>query len=248
MTYLLVRDGWFALLAQNIASRTPSFGPPTRLYRFLPSPHVQSISPELQRHIDNRITQLLRGPVHMRDHALLYDGALVDKLLTSQPTRLASVALSDDNRIGNCWLIPATHGQLGIALPYFIIPTSVTVDHIPIELAATPGHAPCQLVLWGVIDDERNKQLYLDHLDDLKTDPDGPPQKGSDDAHFVALANFTYNIKDPSHVQTFPVRPVFNKLGMDFGVVVLEIVDNWGAGSTCLYRVRIHGETSSVPV
>lgn len=238
--YLLVRDGWFSLLAEHISSRTSRFA----TYRFLP-PHT--ISPELLRQIDDRITLALKGPVLLRDYALLADGAIVDEELTTHTFTRPALALTDDNRIGNCWRIPAKHGQLGIMLPDFIRPTFVTVDHIPVELAADPGEAPSHIVLWGVVDGDRNERLLEDHRLLLQEDERHvPPYTGRTAANFVILANFTYDtVKGSSPVQTFPIRSIFREVALDFGLVIVEIVDNWGSASTCMYRVRVHGELSN---
>ena len=59
---------------------------------------------------------------------------------------------------------------------------------------------------------------------------------------YIRLANFTYNIHSPNNVQTFPVMPEIRELGVDFGIVVLRVLNNWGRDDfTCLYRFRVHG-------
>ncbi|TFK79511.1 hypothetical protein K466DRAFT_471839, partial [Polyporus arcularius HHB13444] len=182
-----------------------------------------------------------------RDFALATDGAIISRELTSQGHTDPAIVLSDDNRIGSCWYIPNAHGQLGIALPDFIYPTNVSIDHIPAELAAEPGQAPRRMVLWGVVDGERNMALYAQNSSELRAnvayDRTTPPIVFKGEAEsFVVLSEYQYDIGQLALVQTFPVRPVVRELAMDFGQVVLEVVDNWGAEGTCLYRVRIHGE------
>ena len=61
-------------------------------------------------------------------------------------------------------------------------------------------------------------------------------------SEYIRLANFTYNIHSPNNVQTFPVLPEIRELGIDFGIVVLRVLNNWGRDDfTCLYRFRVHG-------
>ena len=164
----------------------------------------------------------------------------------SDPT----VVLSDDNHIGHCWCFPSTHGQVGITLPDFIYPTNVSIDHIPVELAAIPGQAPRRMVLWGVVDGDRNTALYHQFSSVLRNNLTiahlVPPiiLKGEAEM-FVVLAEIEYDIHLPAVVQTFSVRTVVQDSDIDVGQIVLEVLDNWGADSTCLYRVRLHGERSA---
>jgi len=60
---------------------------------------------------------------------------------------------------------------------------------------------------------------------------------------YIRIANFTYNIHSPRHIQSFPVDEGIRDLGVDFGIVVLRIKSNWGRDEyTCLYRLRVHGQ------
>jgi SUN domain-containing protein 1/2 len=45
-------------------------------------------------------------------------------------------------------------------------------------------------------------------------------------------------VHSPYPVQTFPVAPDIVQLGLYTGEVVVRIASNWGAGYTCVYRVR----------
>lgn len=65
---------------------------------------------------------------------------------------------------------------------------------------------------------------------------------------FLRLASVTYDVNNPSHIQTFSIPKEIQDLGIDIGVVVFEIEDNWGDDQyTCLYRVRVHGEMKDGP-
>ncbi|KAI0648771.1 hypothetical protein C8Q79DRAFT_1007363 [Trametes meyenii] len=65
-----------------------------------------------------------------------------------------------------------------------------------------------------------------------------------EDYSFIKLAEFVYDIAKEHTVQTYPVRSDIDEVVIDIGLFVLEILENWGAASTCLYRVRIHGVPS----
>ncbi|RPD57905.1 hypothetical protein L226DRAFT_474391 [Lentinus tigrinus ALCF2SS1-7] len=246
--YLLARDGWLILLAARLSPLTPLITAPSQWYLPVPLPPTHTLSPQVQSSIDEYLARHFRGPVLLRDFALSTDGAIISRELTSSHRDTdPSVVLSDDNRIGNCWYIPSSHGQVGIALPTFIRPTNVSIDHIPVEVAAEPGQAPRRMILWGVVDGEQNTALYHQFSEELQANVSvrrmAPPLVFEGEAElFVVLSEFEYNISRLALVQTFPVRPVVQQLDFDFGQVVLEISENWGAEGTCLYRVRIHGE------
>jgi len=60
---------------------------------------------------------------------------------------------------------------------------------------------------------------------------------------YLRIASFTYDIHASRNIQTFPIDEEIRQLGVDFGVVLLVIKNNWGQDAyTCLYRFRVHGE------
>ncbi|RPD70236.1 hypothetical protein L226DRAFT_470550 [Lentinus tigrinus ALCF2SS1-7] len=217
------------------------------------------VPPELEAYVQRVVSAALRDPVGRREYALFQDGAAVIPQLTHPPLRTSGLgsapsvaeatapeaALSDDLRVGACWLIHGSSGQLGIGLHAFISPTHATIEHIPLEITADIGQAPRKMLLWGLVEGERNVALYHDIMargERLHAAAPGratPPRHGNQ--LFVTLASFDYNIFAPFHIQTFPISSAAVEEGLYFGVVVLEILDNWGGKDTCLYRVRVHG-------
>ncbi|KAL7279757.1 hypothetical protein ACG7TL_006164 [Trametes sanguinea] len=212
--YLFIRDGW----AASIASGTfPPFHPPWSLNR---NPaDQQSVSPTLAAHIEEVVFNSLL-PVPLRDYALAADGGMVfDELTWSFPGFASSppeLVLEDDMRVGRCWRFTGSRGQIAISLPVFIHPTHVSIDHIPRAIAADVGQAPRRMTLWGVIDGFENQER--DH-----------PPLTKDEYIFVELADFVYNVTQVRPVQTFALREEVRQLGIDIGLVVLEIMDNWGS-------------------
>ncbi|KAI9056717.1 hypothetical protein FKP32DRAFT_1556856, partial [Trametes sanguinea] len=209
-------------------------------------------SPEFRAYVEQVVSSRLRDAVGRRDFALHADGAEVAEDLTwpspnstaSFGRRLPEFALQDDNHIGQCWHIAGGSGQLAILLPTFIYPTHISIDHIPIEVAADIGEAPKNMYVWGVVDGKLNHARYL-NLTSGHTVPSArgrlsPPVAGNHS--YVLLAALEYDIHAPSHIQTFPIDSHIIYSRMYFAFIVLEIVDNWGSSSTCLYRIRIHGD------
>ncbi|KAI0696213.1 hypothetical protein C8T65DRAFT_583626 [Cerioporus squamosus] len=238
-------------------------GPVVSLSQEPPSP-ADTIIPQLEAYVQHVVSAALRDTVGRRDFALFQDGAAVIPKLTypPPPTRQPrasapasapaldgrgepEAALDEDLHVGSCWLISGTSGQLGVGLHAFVSPTHVTVDHTPLEIAADIGRAPRRMILWGLVEGEQNIALYRDlqargeRLHAAAPGREAPARDGNQ--LFVTLASFDYNVFAPSHVQTFPISSVAVEEGLYFGVVVLEILDNWGGESTCLYRLRVHG-------
>ncbi|KAI0742323.1 hypothetical protein C8Q80DRAFT_1108657 [Daedaleopsis nitida] len=222
--------------------------PPLRSQPSAPSAHTP---PHIQSYIDKAIAAALKDPVGRRDFALAADGARIAKKLTfpldpadlSVPRPPENV-LDEDLRSASCWSFWGTEGQVAIKVPEFIYPTHVTIDHVLHEIAADLKQAPRQIVVWGLLEGAGNLKRYADALDSFRTSAlnstgEGPPVTGG--GSFLPLAVFDYGIHSGSHIQTFPVDPPIIHSLIYFGVFVFEIRSNWGAESTRLYRVRVHG-------
>ncbi|TFK89648.1 hypothetical protein K466DRAFT_486353 [Polyporus arcularius HHB13444] len=219
---------------------------------------TDDVPPHIKAYVDRALSRAMRDPVGRRDFALLADGARVVRALTgavsagrfyeaqTHSVPPPNVTLVDDLHVGNCWSMAAPTGQLGIRLSERIYPTHVTVDHIPVEIAADIGRAPRMMVLWGAIDGSVNiarlgnfTQTHNDAI--TRTHGRSRPHETAG-CTFIPIASFEYDVRSHSHIQTFPVLSHVVDLEMYFGVVVLEVVSNWGSETTCLYRARVHGQ------
>ncbi|KAI0735954.1 hypothetical protein C8Q76DRAFT_567219, partial [Earliella scabrosa] len=201
----------------------------------------------LRQYIDAAIEKALLVQIGQRDHALEQYGARIVWSLTTNesiptptsPSHPARVILRDSFVGGPCWLITSNQGQIGISLPEVVYPTGVTVDYIPSPDVIGMRRAPRNLRLWGALDGKANAKRY-DHLQASfpPTLHPGPPVRQGNT--FLLLAEFEYEIPS-KHVQTFPIFEHIQESQLVFGLFVLEIVDNWGDGHTCIHRLRIHG-------
>ncbi|RPD78148.1 hypothetical protein L226DRAFT_520585 [Lentinus tigrinus ALCF2SS1-7] len=221
VSYLLVWDGWVTIVVLELSARSAHFASLSQRFISISPLPLYSLSPQIRQYINNQLTLRARGLVLLCDFALSVDGAFISRELTSTDDHSdPSVVLRENVRIGDCWHITHTHGQVGIALPDFIYPINVSIDHIPAELAIEPGQAPHRMVLWGVVDGEAEI--------------------------FIVLSEFKYNIYQPALVQTFPIRPIVRQLNIDFGQVVLEILDNWGCAFMARSQLEIRTEIRTV--
>ncbi|KAL1941592.1 hypothetical protein VTO73DRAFT_7031 [Trametes versicolor] len=204
------------------------------------------------------------GPILRPDYALGADGARIVSSLTSSQSNHArarppastigpEVVIDEELSVGRCWLMSVS-GQLGLSTPTVIYPQYVTIDHIPRQIAIDIGRAPRHLILWGVVDGQSNLRRFrsLSTHDAFSQVPVHLASHGRSaplitaNLAFAALAIFEYDIASGWPTQTFPVFEHIRDSQMDFGVFVLEVVDNWGGSDTCLYRVRIHGEPAVI--
>ncbi|KAI0827481.1 hypothetical protein BC628DRAFT_1303745, partial [Trametes gibbosa] len=195
------------------------------------------------------------------DYALAANGGKIIPALTSphvdrsrqrspppSHTPGPEAVIEDDTAIGRCWTISRS-GQVGLSTPAVIYPTHVTIEHIPRHVAVDIGRAPRHMILWGVVDGLPNVHRlgWLHDHHDMEFPLDTPFQARfappiSATYAFVALAAFEYDISSDSPIQTFAVYDRIMASQMDFGIFVLEVVDNWGGVDTCLYRIQLHGE------
>ena len=189
-------------------------------------------------------------PVGRRDYAQVANGGAIyppltspDALLPTEESLPLESVLSDDVRIGTCWESANAQFQIGVSFLKQIHPTHLTIDHAPLSLLTDAAQAPRQIVLWGVIEGAANKGRYA-RLRTSLVDEDLHHQHVralSSDHTLLPLAIVEYDIHASSHVQTFPIDSKVVDSRIDFGIVVLDVVSNWGANSTCLYRFRVHG-------
>jgi len=177
-------------------------------------------------------------------------------------------ALHHEMQNGHCWPFAGGEGQLGVALASPIFIEEVTIDHVAKSIAFDMRSAPRQMEVWGLVEGKENIARVRAWKEDIAARkeaerPSGEQsstsynQDGSDGSNYevlypktlpkypeyIRLANFTYDIHSLNNVQTYPVMPGIRELGIDFGIVVLRVLNNWGRDDfTCLYRFRVHGQ------
>lgn len=219
--------------------------------------------------VHSAVTTLSKDTIGKADFALRSGGAWVIPSLTS-PTlevrpkgfarqilglftgsgyslgRSPATALHHELHNGNCWPFAGKEGQLGVLLAApAVIVEEVTIDHVAKDVAYDVRSAPREMEVWGLVEGKENVERikawresggaasYDNGLVYPTTLPKHP--------EFIRISNFTYDIHAPNYVQTFAVDPEIRALEVDFGIVVLRVLSNWGMDVTCLYRFRVHG-------
>jgi SUN domain-containing protein 1/2 len=154
-------------------------------------------------------------------------------------------ALHHETHIGHCWPFKGDQGQLGVTLSRIVRVEEISIDHVARDIAWDMTSAPREMEVWGLVEGTSNlaKAAALDAArteagEEIPTQPRSLPHS----ARYVRIAQFEYDAEAPNAVQTFPVDEEVRKMGMDFGIVVLRVLSNWGQEFTCLYRFRVHGQ------
>lgn len=105
--------------------------------------------------------------------------------------------------------------------------------------------SPREILLWGMLDGQENIAKFSDAPEPVRHTlqrrvPSHHHPPPFYDYHFVPLAFGKYGIDGPT-LQEFEVFSEPGELGLDFGVVVLQILSNWGGPSTTICRVNVMG-------
>ncbi|PIL36024.1 hypothetical protein GSI_01684 [Ganoderma sinense ZZ0214-1] len=218
---------------------------PTRLF----CPPKRPRDPQLPTISDSLLARAL--PLGRHDYALSANGGKLFLPLTSPEGSIVSSnpidsILSDDFRINGAWRSPHSHAQVGLSFPLTIYPTHFTIDYAFNPDPVAMKSAPRQLIFWGVVEGAGNKARYARTLANLEVSD--VVNRTAPLLHrgeiFMPLGSAQYDVHDGPHIQTFPLHPGGVESGIDFGVVVLEVISNWGGNETWLYRVRVHGSAS----
>ncbi|KAF9525772.1 hypothetical protein CPB83DRAFT_837849 [Crepidotus variabilis] len=172
-------------------------------------------------------------------------------------------ALHHEGHHGHCWPFEGSEGQLGVMLARPAILDSFSIDHVPKDMTFEIRSAPRRMEVWGLVEGETNLQTvraWKEELQNLREEA-SDERKAAIDAHvegaawtgypktlpkfpeYLRLSSFEYDVDKDRSVQTFDIDGEVKKLGIDFGIVVLRVMSNWGIEDfTCLYRFRVHGE------
>lgn len=168
-------------------------------------------------------------------------------------------ALHDEINNGHCWPFAGTRGHLGVKLSWPAKISDVTIDHVATEVAFDMRSTPRDMELWGLVEGKDNLAKFKIYLWEKQVrreeavaageairpeDEDWAyPKELPRGLYYARIASFSYDIHALANIQTYPAAQDIRDLGIDFGLVVLFVNNNWGRDEfTCLYRLRVHGE------
>ncbi|XP_013878793.1 SUN domain-containing protein 1 isoform X2 [Austrofundulus limnaeus] len=127
--------------------------------------------------------------------------------------------IQPDVHPGNCWAFKGSKGFLVIKLSMRILPTAVTLEHIPKVLAPSGmlRSAPRDFRVYGLRDESEEEGRLL--------------------------GQFTYE-EDGEDLQTFSLTEENHE---SFQIIEVQVLSNWGHPDyTCMYRFRVHGTPDDV--
>jgi hypothetical protein len=174
------------------------------------------------------------------------------------PSRPPVVALHPDSAAGMCWPFAGEDGQLGIRLARAVVPTDISLEHVPRALAFEDARsAPRDVAVWALVERAQDRQRLAEYRraeaaaraaasssqassDD---DDDDTPLPAPPSPHHLLVASFAYDIARTSRaVQTFAVSAEARALRLPIATAQFRFLSNHGhAEFTCVYRVRVHG-------
>ncbi|KAH9015190.1 hypothetical protein EDB84DRAFT_1527293 [Lactarius hengduanensis] len=218
--------------------------------------------------VDTAVSRYSKDTIAKADFALSSSGASVIPSLTSDTLEIVPqglwqqavatvtgngyaigrppiTALHYEAHNGHCWPFVGDQGQLGVLLALPVRIEEITVDHVARDVAWDMRSAPRKMEVWGFVEGAQNldkvvawEAARIEAGLEVPTQPMSLPHSSK----YLRIAQFEYDVDASNAVQTFPVDEDIRGLGLDFGIVVLRVLSNWGKEFTCLYRFRVHGQ------
>ena len=159
----------------------------------------------------------------------------VNRIHINPPT----VVLEKTLDLGECWEFTGASGQIGISFARPIKLANVTIYQARgIVSAKENGRTPRDIVLWGQTNTPGNfSSGILENRTMEKFFGPGirSPQLGT----HLRLAEMEY--AQVSKAQTFKLSQAAENVDASFEGVVVQVLSNWGAPTTCLYHIGVQG-------
>lgn len=142
----------------------------------------------------------------------------------------------------DCWCAAASDdkgkAQIGVLIPRAMIPTSITIEHMPSTGTLDIGAAPREFEVW--VRSQASTEASQSYNSGLGCGE--APESG-----LVCIGKASYDIHALNHVQNFDLGDLDGAIGfVDFAII--RVINNWGQDWTCIYRVRLHGEPEPADV
>ena len=151
-----------------------------------------------------------------------------------------------DGNIEECWSFPATTAQIGIRLSDYVVIDYLTITHA--TNTSNRASAPRELIVWGMIGGNENLaelqkahktyNALLSRVTQLHTGIQ-PSTIGRGHHLWVPLAAISY--APSAKPQQFPVFKEVSKLNIEFGILIIQVVNNWGDFFTTMCEIEVFG-------
>ncbi|KAJ3979815.1 hypothetical protein F5890DRAFT_1420762 [Lentinula detonsa] len=189
------------------------------------------------------------------DYVLSPEGAIVIDL--TSPTLLTShyspeqyfvptppiAVIEEDVRVSRCWKFSGSQGHVAVKLAKPIRLTNMTVyspDHRELP-SWRRAEAPKLFRVWALLPSDlaypMSNVQTIDWQYFLIADGIQKPTVLEDASTFVRGNVISYDIAHGTK-QTFSVNFLTE---FRTAIVIIEVLDNWGATTTCLHRLAVHG-------
>lgn len=187
------------------------------------------------------VTSLTYGT---KDNGWLSQDPSTHGLVSRTPPYIVS---DEAMRIGDCWEFEGSRGTLGILLSEPTRIASIHLDNISPNLVSwtSATKTPRTIHLWGLVGGDTvlppgTRARHAVQFSAKSTFNPKSRLKASD--NFALLLEVDYNPRAGPTSQLFSLPPTHWSVDVIFHAVVLEILDNWGGDTTCLYHFSIHQE------
>ncbi|KAF6757107.1 hypothetical protein DFP72DRAFT_809461 [Ephemerocybe angulata] len=161
-----------------------------------------------------------------------------------------AVTLEASLILGDCWRFEGSSGHIAIQLAYGANLTALSVHYIPRSRLGPFFHqnAPKSLTLWGLV--RLSEHLTFPALQSTQLhrpisyfarDKQPPSRIVKPGDVFVPLATVHYDVHKDQEMAVAYIGDLEVESYI-YDLVVVEVTENWGGDSTCLYHVGVHGQ------
>ncbi len=149
-----------------------------------------------------------------------------------------SAALTDS--VAECWTFGGDHGQLGIRLAK---PSNISEFVLYHPNGALRSSAPAYIVVWGILDGSSNLSQYRNSKIESRLLAKVPHPKARpvlpDNIPHTPLSVFQYDVNSSNRRQHFKVLEEISAHPFQFGLLVVQVYNNWGAAFTQICSVEV---------
>lgn len=151
--------------------------------------------------------------------------------ISQEVAYLGPSTLLDDGLVPSCFAFPGSlGGALLVSTSEKYVVTRFTLDNSVVDGVVDPIYYPKEGALWGLFEGALPEGLK-----------NATTSFVSKDATYIVIGNFCFS-PDHGPVQTFFTGNAISSFpALDFSIIYLEVLSNWGGSYTCLGRIRLHG-------